>query len=466
MVKKVVVLAAFFLHLCSNLIVRSGAAGSPLKSLPGFDGPLPIELETGYLGVGDSEDVQLFYYFIKSESNPNSDPLLLWLTGGPGCSSLSGLLYENGPLMFAPMNISKKFPTLLSNPNSWTKVANIIFLDLPAGTGFSYAKTKANNESNTTQACQQAYEFLLKWLVDHPEFVSNPFYVAGDSYAGTFVPVITQIISDGNDKRINAKINIKGYVLGNPYAAADYFHYKIPFAHRMGLISDELFESWKKSCEGDILDFLRPQSVECSEVVLKIKKVISGINPLHVLEPLCLEPELRSQKGFAHTRRLLEKFNHLTRTVPSSKYCRWLMYTLAEFWANDESVQEALNIKKGSIGKWVRCNSDLDYIGTTEDIVPYHQNLSARGYRSLIYSGDHDLVIPFISTQAWIQALNYSIIDEWRPWIVEDEVAGFTRLYSNNMTFATVKGAGHTAAEYKPHECQTMIKRWLSNDPL
>ncbi|XP_049390352.1 serine carboxypeptidase-like 2 [Solanum stenotomum] len=78
------------------------AVGAPVKFLPGFQGPLPFELETGYIGVGDSDDVQLFYYFIKFESNPKSDPLILWLTGGPGCSSISGLLLEIGPITFEP----------------------------------------------------------------------------------------------------------------------------------------------------------------------------------------------------------------------------------------------------------------------------------------------------------------------------------------------------------------------------
>ncbi|WZZ72792.1 hypothetical protein YC2023_084162 [Brassica napus] len=107
-------------------------SGSIVKFLPGFEGPLPFELETGYIGIGEEEDIQLFYY-IKSENNPIEDPLLIWLNGGPGCSSLLGLLFEKGPLAF-------KF-----------EVANILFLDQPVGSGFSYSRTPLDKTSDTNE---------------------------------------------------------------------------------------------------------------------------------------------------------------------------------------------------------------------------------------------------------------------------------------------------------------------------
>ncbi|KAJ6777318.1 SERINE PROTEASE FAMILY S10 SERINE CARBOXYPEPTIDASE [Salix koriyanagi] len=120
-------------------------------------------LETGYIGVGELEAVQLFYYFIESERSPEDDPLVLWLTGGPGCSALCGLVYEIGPLSFdyAKSSVGGE-PVFALNPYSWTKIANIIFLDAPAGTGFSYSTTLEGYDVSDTLSAAQTYEFLRK----------------------------------------------------------------------------------------------------------------------------------------------------------------------------------------------------------------------------------------------------------------------------------------------------------------
>ncbi|CDP06925.1 unnamed protein product [Coffea canephora] len=394
-----------YVQACSNLAM----AGSIVKFLPGFEGPLPFELETGYIGVGESEDVQLFYAFIKSESNPQSDPLILWLDGGPGCSSFSSLFFGIGPVILEPLSFDGTVPKLVLNPSTWTKVVSIIFLDSPAGTGFSYAKTAQASQSSDFLASDQAYEFIRKWLHDHPEYKSNPFYVGGISYGGIPVPILTQLISNGNEDGIEPRIDLKGYILGNPVTkVSGLLNYRVPFAYGMGLISDELYESLKVSCKGEY-EITDPSNPVCS-------KNMQGYN---------------------------EASNHI--------YAIFI-------------VQEALHVLRETIGQWVSCRDALPYTKNAGSVVPYHANLSTKGYRSLIYSGDHDLMVPHIETQAWIRSLHYPIIDDWRQWIHEGQVAGYTRTYANKMTFAT--GGGHVAYELKPAECRTMLERWISHQPL
>ncbi|CAF1881681.1 BnaC02g00780D [Brassica napus] len=111
----------YFLVLFPLSILILVDASLHVKYLPGLEGPLPFELETGYVSVGESGDVELFYYFVKSERNPDKDPLMIWLTGGPGCSSICGLLFANGPLAFKGDEYNGTLPPLELTSFSWTK---------------------------------------------------------------------------------------------------------------------------------------------------------------------------------------------------------------------------------------------------------------------------------------------------------------------------------------------------------
>ncbi|XP_003525944.2 serine carboxypeptidase-like 7 isoform X4 [Glycine max] len=411
-----IVVLAFVLLISSKL----AECHNIVRFLPGFQGPLPFLLETGYVEVGETEaeeHAELFYYFIESENDPKGNPLLLWLTGGPGCSAFSGLVFEIGPLTFKNEEYNGSLPNLTLKPQSWTKVSSIIFVDLPAGTGFSYPKTERAVQQSSSKLVRHAHQFIRKWLIDHPEFLSNEVYIAGDSYCGIPVPVIVQEISNGNEGGMQPWIYIQGYLLGNPITTSTEKNYEIPFNHGMALISDELYESLQKNCRGEY----------------------RNIDPRNAL---CLRDMQSYEESHA--------------------------YVLCSYWANDDNVRKALHVRKGSIGKWTRCNDDLKskFNADIPSSFQYHVNLSRKGYRSLIYSGDHDMVVPFLATQAWIRSLNYSIVSDWRQWYYDGQVAGYTRTYSNRMTFATVKGGGHTAPEYKPEECLAMFSRWISNMPL
>ncbi|XP_059285785.1 serine carboxypeptidase-like 18 [Lycium ferocissimum] len=197
----------FLFHFLLVALLEICLAGTPVKYLPGFKGPLPFELETGYIGVGQSEEVQLFYYFIKSESQPKVDPLLLWLVGGPGVSALYSIAFEIGPIRFDAREYNGSLPTLSYHPYGYTKAASIIFLDSPVGSGFSYATNQNGKHSNPLLASEHIYQFLRKWLIENPSYQSNDFYVGGDSYGGIFVPITTQLISDSKAPESNGSTN-------------------------------------------------------------------------------------------------------------------------------------------------------------------------------------------------------------------------------------------------------------------
>ncbi|XP_006597032.1 serine carboxypeptidase-like 19-like isoform X3 [Glycine max] len=427
--------------LLSQLFFQLAWCGSIVKFLPGLEGPLPFVLETGYVGVGESEDVQAFYYFIESENNPKEDPLMLWLTGGPGCSAFSGLVIEIGPIAFKNEEYNGSLPNLVLRPHSWTKVSSIIFVDLPVSTGFTYATTEFATQRSDWIQVHQVHQFLRKWLIEHPNFLSTDVYIGGDSYSGITIPAIVQEISLGNEKGLQPWINLQGYLLGNPATTRRHENYRISFAHGMGLISDELYRSLQKNCKGEYIN-VDTKNVLCSRNIETFNEVTSGLSMVNILDPSCdwLDTETSWRRS------LLKKY-------PRKNFL------------NTHLKLPSLNCR-GTIGKWRRCTFNIPNKEDISSSYEYHVNLSRKGYRSLIYSGDHDMKIPFLETQAWISSLNYSIVDDWRQWHTDGQVAGYTRTYSNRMTFATVKGGGHTAPEYKPEECLAMFRRWISNKAL
>ncbi|KAF7116028.1 hypothetical protein RHSIM_RhsimUnG0041300 [Rhododendron simsii] len=352
---------------------------SIVKTLPGYAGDLPFKLETGYVSVGEWNDVHLFYYFIESEGNPELDPLILWLTGGPGCSGFCGLVYEIGPLHFDTEHFDGKFPNLTLNPFSWTKVASIIFLDAPVGTGFSYADNAESYVVDDLLSATDNYNFLLKWLMDHPTFLSNELYIGGDSYSGIIVPIVVQKIYEvsakpsgrgsqsatvaafdggrgwsglGNSEvGVQPLLNLQGYILGNPLTSEhDDKNARIEFAHRLALLSDKLYESIKYNCRGEYIT-IDPNNAPC--------------------------------------------------------------------------IKDLTLVTEGTVEKWVRCNESLSYTEVVETSLDYHRNLSHTTLRALVYSGDHDMLIPYLGTHKWIESLNLTVDEEWRPWFVDGQNGGF-----------------------------------------
>ncbi|XP_021643002.2 serine carboxypeptidase-like 18 [Hevea brasiliensis] len=453
------------------LLPHVAFSGQIVKYLPGFDGELPFKLETGYVSVGDSE---LFYYFIESQGDPQEDPIFLWLTGGPGCSSFSGIIYEIGPLEFDINRYKGGLPKLKYYPYAWTKTASFIFLDAPVGTGFSYSRTPQGWLTSDSESAEQSYQFLRQWLLEHPQYLLVQLFIGGDSYSGITVPLITQKVVEANEAMVYPYLNLKGYLLGSP--ATDQLlnaNAKIIFAHRMALISDQLYEKLKTSCNDSYVD-VDPSNTACVAALGTYEMCIKDLYTNDILEPSCV---FASHRENPETVRRSAKENPKNFILSPPRipelWCRNFNYVLAYVWSNNLEVQDALHVRKGAVSTWQRCNQTLSYTKDVQSVIDVHRYLSNKGLEVLVQNGDRDMVVPFVATQTWIKSLNLTISDEWRPWFVDGQVAGYTRKYvkySQNATFyltyATVKGGGHTAPEYYRRECYDMFQRWIHYYPL
>uniref|UniRef100_A0ACD6A0L2 Uncharacterized protein n=2 Tax=Avena sativa TaxID=4498 RepID=A0ACD6A0L2_AVESA len=463
-------LCGSFLFLLLMFAVAPRTMNSKLvTSLPGFHGRLPFNLHTGYMEV--DEGTELFYYFVESESKA---PFLLWLTGGDRCSVFSGLANEIGPIRFVVEPYDGSIPRLQVNPNSWTKVAHILFVDSPVGAGFSYSRRPEGYEVGDVSSSVQIHDFLIKWFSDHPKYLQSPFYIGGDSYAGKLVPFIAHIISQGIEAgNTPVVLNLKGYLVGNPSTGEIIdISSKVPYAHGVGIISDQLYETILGHCQG--LDYVLPSNARCAEALDTFNHLMSQVQQAQILLDTCVYAS-SAPTGPAAADTKAEYSGETGRRIlvgnpPARPPLGCVMYKnyLSYFWANAEVTREALGIKEGSVEEWVRChNGDLPYSIDLGSSIEYHRNVTANlGYRALVYSGDHDALVPHLGTQAWIRSLGFPVVHDWRAWHLNGQSAGFTLTYSNNMTFSTIKGGGHTAPEYEPERCFAMFSRWILGEPL
>uniref|UniRef100_A0ACD5UCT7 Uncharacterized protein n=1 Tax=Avena sativa TaxID=4498 RepID=A0ACD5UCT7_AVESA len=458
-------------------LAATASSSKVVSSLPGFHGRLPFHLETGYVEVDEDNGAELFYYFVESEAGGENDPFLLWLTGGDHCSVLSGLAFEIGPFKFVKEPYNGTVPSLEINPNSWTKVAHILFVDTPVGAGFSFSKHPQGYDVGQVSTSLQLHEFLIKWLTEHPKFLSSPLYIGGDSLAGIIVPFIAQKITEGIDAGRSPLLNLKGYLVGNPVTGEKIDESsKVPYAHGFCIISDQLYETILERCQGQ--DYKNPTNALCAQSLDTFNSLLSQVMEPQILFVKCVYssngPTVETDNLAGHGRKVLSEeagieMGKRVKKPPVRPPLDCIDYShyLSYFWANDERTRDALGIKKGTVDEWVRCHTgDLPYSKDIESSIKYHENVTANGYRALVYSGDHDLVVPFLGTQSWVRSLGFPIVDDWRVWHVNGQSAGFTITYSNNMTFATIKGAGHTAPEYEPERCFAMFSRWILNKPL
>ena len=164
------------------------------------------ESYAGLLPVSSTpnEQRQLYFWYFPSSNPAAEDEITIWFNGGPGCSSLEGLLQENGPFLWQSGTFKP-----VKNPYSWVNLTNMLWVDQPVGTGFS------QGTPNATSDVDVARDFLgfFKNFLDAFGLANPKIYLTGESSAGFYIPYIADAMFNSNDTE---HFNVQGTMMYDP----------------------------------------------------------------------------------------------------------------------------------------------------------------------------------------------------------------------------------------------------------
>ncbi|KAL5992719.1 hypothetical protein ACLOJK_013638 [Asimina triloba] len=404
-----------------------------IDALPGQPNGVDFNQYAGYVTVDPRHGRALFYYFTESPENASTKPLVLWLNGGPGCSSLIGAMTELGPFRVNPDG-----KTLFRNDYAWNNVANVIYLESPAGVGFSYSNTSSDYDlSGDKRTAEDAYAFLVNWLERFPQYKTRDFYITGESYAGHYVPQLAYTILLNNNHTNQTIINLKGIAVGNGYFDEDANtkgNFDFLWTHAM--ISDETNAGINANCYGNRTDL-------CSKYENEVRIDMRGIDGYNIYAPLC-PTDTTSRKHYSD----------IMNYDPCSED-----YMIA--YLNNAEVQKTMHANVTRLPyEWSECSSLFTWHDMPSTVLPTIDKLAASGLRIWLYTGDMDSVCPITGTRYSIHKLGYGVDTPWRSWHSQNEVGGYVVNYKG-LVLVTVRGAGHFVPSYQPSRALTMISSFL-----
>ncbi|GER42200.1 serine carboxypeptidase [Striga asiatica] len=394
---------------------------------------------SGYVTVDPKAERALFYYFTESE-DPENTPLVLWLNGGPGCSSLgAGAMSELGPF-----RVNRDRNTLQCNEYAWNKVANVLFLESPAGVGFSYSNRTSDYVTGDAKTAKDTYVFLVNWLERFSDYKNRALYLAGESYAGHYVPQLASLILDHNKIKKPTILHLKGIIIGNAdIDESDWHTGTYDYLRTHALIPYETHKGIIQNCN---FFFNTKFSSACISYIRMVDEQIGNINLYNIYAHLC----------------------NLSSSAPlqmsNSDPC---LIKYVSTYLNKLEVQKSLhvNLIEGKPRPWSECSKTVNsnWTGTAITILPIIKKLIAKDVRVWIYSGDVDSAVSVTSTKLSLNKINASIQVPWYPWHTygDDEVAGYAVGYKKHLTFATVRASGHLVPRDQPKNALTLFASFL-----
>uniref|UniRef100_A0A670ZS97 Carboxypeptidase n=1 Tax=Pseudonaja textilis TaxID=8673 RepID=A0A670ZS97_PSETE len=431
------------------LLLRGGAGRGEfaIDFLPGLAKQPAFEQYTGYLSVDGDKHL---HYWWEAAADAEK-PLVLWLNGGPGCSSLAGLLTEHGPFT----------------------LAHILFLESPVGVGYSYSDSQ-DYQTNDTEVARVNYLALKEFFSLFPEHLPKDLYLAGESYGGIYIPTLAQWVMQ------DASLNLKGLSVGNglsSYETND--NSLVYFAYYHGLLGNKLWGDLQRfCCSGGKCNFHKSPNLNCTAMVEVIHIVDeSGLNIYNLYAPCAggVPGKFSYLDGTIVTHDLGNRFNWhplrsiwrenllnlgVTKQVRLNPPC--INTTGLTRYLNDPQVRHALHIQDDAPA-WEICSFTV-----SRGYKRLYTEMNK--YRILLYNGDVDMACNFLGDEWFVESLQQKVEVARRSWIFTDEdgqdqIGGFVKEFSN-IAFLTIKGAGHMVPADQPRAAFNMMQRFLNRQPF
>lgn len=406
---------------------------------------LGVDTVKQYSGYLDDEenDKHLFYWFFESRNDPKNDPVILWLNGGPGCSSLTGLFLELGP-----SSIDKNIK-LVNNPHSWNANASVIFLDQPVNVGYSYS---GSSVSNTIAAGKDVYALLTLFFKQFPEYAKQDFHIAGESYAGHYIPVFTSEILSHKKRNIN----LKSVLIGNGLTdgLTQYEYYK-PMACGDGGWPAVLSES---ECQS--MDNALPRCLSLIQSCYDSESVWSCVPASIYCNNAMIGPYQKTGQNVYDVR---------SKCEDNSNLCYSALGYITEY-LNQKVVMEELGAE---VSNYDSCNFDINrnFLFQGDWMQPFHRLVPGilEQIPVLIYAGDADFICNWLGNQAWTKALEWPGQKAFNKAGLNDLKLGGGDKYgqvqsSGNLTFMRIFAAGHMVPLNQPEPSLDFVNRWVGGE--
>ncbi|KAM0018403.1 putative carboxypeptidase D [Helianthus debilis subsp. tardiflorus] len=455
----------WFVVVAVVVVVMGGGSGYPVEDLverlPGQP-VVGFKQYAGYVDVDLKAGRSLFYYFVEADDNDaDHKPLSLWLNGGPGCSSMGGGAFtELGP--FFPLGNGRG---LRRNSKSWNKASNLLFVESPAGVGWSYSNTTSDYTTGDANTARDMHTFLINWYKKFPSFKSRDLYLTGESYAGHYIPQLAIALLDHNERSTGFKFNIKGVAIGNPLLKLDRdvpAVYEYYWSH--GMISDEIGLTLMNDCRFEDYTFASPhnESDACNDAISQANNIIGEyINNYDVILDVCypsiVEQELRLKK---------------TATKISFGVDVCMSYE-RKFYFNLPEVQRALHANRTKLSyPWSMCSGILNYNDNDGNIniLPLLKRIVKNRIPVWIFSGDQDSVVPLLGSRTLVRELahdlQFKVTVPYGAWFHQGQVGGWVTEYGNLLTFATVRGAAHMVPYAQPSRALHLFSSFVRGSRL